>query len=499
MGTRETPPVAWLALRRYASSSTWIGPSFSDAPIWLATLLHHGDASLTTRALSALRAFLAERHEATPQSPADLQSLRASSAITVSVGAARDDVGLGVSNAALGLYVEGDERAFRNLLALLHEYIGFRARHTGEFAVETVPPLLLEVFVPQALDMVDTVGRFTAVETKCVVTNAIPIDVFAAPPPGICNGLLLQVEWSGDYQWFHGTLSGYTWPFRHELQRDHIEGRRDETTENYYRVWPRCDIDEFGESVRYDDIRSVCLQNAPLRLLLTETAPAHTRARLFVVRAEADPSVSVRLAHTDHEPYDSRRLARSVQERRNEFRGGGAVTGAAQSSAGAEAESSTQRSAEGGDVKSEIADKDSAPAVVIQAAAAVKRDDSVVRVPAAEVTGPYEGPSSSRCSVDETQPDSTQCAKEEERPPPEGSGAASARRRSPSRNAAAARALAAASGATPVAQPDTEAEAREASPNHELRIWKRTRSMLSGDPISETEDAETERLTTHQA
>ena len=381
----------------------------------------------------------------------------------------------------------------------MHEYVGFRARHTGEFAVETVPPLLLEVFVPQALDMVDTVGRFTAVETRCVVTNAIPIDVFAAPPPAVCNGLLLQVEWSGDYQWFHGTLSGYTWPFRHELQRDHIEGRRDEATEDYYRVWPRCDIDAFGQSVRYDDIRSACLQNAPLRLLLTETAPAHTRARLFVVRAEADPSVSVRLAHTDHEPYDSRRLARSVQERRDEFRGGGAVTGAAQSSAGTEAESSTQRSAEGGDVKSESADKDSAPAVVVRAAAVMKREDSVVREPAAEGAGPCEGPSSSRCAVDETQPDSTQCAKEEERPPPEGGGAASARQRSPSPSAAAARALAAASGAAPVAQPDTEAEAREASPNHELRNWKRTRSMLSGDPISETEDAETERLTTHQA
>jgi hypothetical protein len=311
--------VAWLALRRYASNASWLGPSFSDAPIWQATLLHTGDSSLTTRALDALRAFLAARHEQTPESPPDLQALRAATAITVSVGAARDEVGLGVSNAALAFYVEGDVRALRNLLALVHEYIGFRVRHTGDFAVTTTPPLRLEVFAPSSVDIGDTATRFTAVNTVCDRGDTLPIDVFAAPPPAICDSVLLQIEWSATYDSFTGTLSGYTWPFRRLLQREGISGARDPSSEEYYRVWPRCDIDMFGGSARYDQVRDDCLYHAPMRMLLTETAPTHTRAHLFMIRVKADPSVSVRLAHASHEPYDGARLARAVQQWREQY------------------------------------------------------------------------------------------------------------------------------------------------------------------------------------
>ena len=500
----ETKCVAWLALRRYALSASWLGPSFSDAPIWQATLLHTGDSSLTTRALDALRAFLAGRHATIPESPADLQALRASSAITVAVGAARDEEGLGVSNAALGFYVEGDIGAFRNLLALIHEYIVFRLRQTSDFAVTTEPPLLLEVFVPSAVDVRDTVERFGAVETTCDTSDSLPVDVFAAPPPAICNGLLLQIEWHGSYEWFHGTLSGYTWPFRRELQREGILGARDPTGEGYYRVWPRCDLDVFGGCTRFDDIRRDCLYGAPIRLLLTESAPAHTRAHLFVVRVAADSSISMRLAHTDHEPFDAARLERAVARRREavrEMRASGAA--AAPSAAGGPRATHVPRAGEAPSGAGAVEERP------------VLRDTQSARSSCADAARSAADPhqstgerdaSASRdtvavLDVDVHRADERAPAGAEERAAHE---MCSGRVRSPSPSRRAAQALAESAMPPPAlraggssdntaAVPETtEAEEREASPCHEDRHWKLRRRMLSTDVIGSASDEEDE-------
>ena len=310
-----TACVAWLAVRRYTTSAEWIGPSFSSLPMWQAVLVHLGESSLVSQSLDALRDFLRARAITRPGTPADLAALRTFSAIMVQVGANRDLAGLGVSNEALAFYVEGDERALENMMALIHEFLEFRLAPDGEFTVTSSPSLLLHVYTAEELNVSHVVERFTAVSVRYTRTAELPVDVFAAPPPAICDSPLLQLEFANGDTELQGTLSGYTYPFRRELQRNRLFGSYYAQTGEFMRVWPRCEIDEHGTAVAFDDLYARCLFNAPLRIVLASVPPVGSRAHLFVQRLRRCPTLSVRLPHHTHAPFDRDDLVAAAQTR----------------------------------------------------------------------------------------------------------------------------------------------------------------------------------------
>ena len=311
-----------ITIRSYSTTATWLSQTFPSEPLWQVSVAHGGRPSLTSDILANFRQFLIVRAEKVPDTPTTLQELTARYGIQISVGSSADKHKLGVAPDVAGFYAIGDDNAVADLMALFNEFLLYRLEgSSGPVPVATglasrplaaMPAdLRISVFAPSTPGssdnpdvLKDIVASFDAVPTTFTRVEKLPMDVFAARPPGtVCDAPRLQIEWAADETSFSGVLGGYTYPFRNALTRAGIQGATLATTGEYYRIWPDCSIDETGESIEFNRLHLECLYASPVLLVMIQKPSSGSRAALFLEHCGKDPVLAVRVPGEVHVPY----------------------------------------------------------------------------------------------------------------------------------------------------------------------------------------------------
>lgn len=300
--------VALLTVRLYATDAAWLGTAWPAQPLWQLALAHQGRPSFVTDFVRHFRNFLEHRARNDADSPATLQDLRVRHNVHISVGSSADKHHLGATNDVAGFYVVGEGEDVVNALGLLNEFLQFRLDATLSGGDPVAAGTTLQAFSPlsggDSHDFAVVFADFDALPTSYQRVPALPVDVFAARPPGpICDAPTLQLEWGSEGDELFGVLGGLTYPFRAALNRANISSARHAETDQFYRIWPRCRIDAAGNAADFDELHRAALNLCPMLLTVLTMPPEDTNAALFLQKVRSCPTISLRLPGVPHRPF----------------------------------------------------------------------------------------------------------------------------------------------------------------------------------------------------